>query len=327
MGRIGALAVAVIICSAPAAAFAQTYRNPIIDPLDAADPTVIRYEGKYYLYPTLGGRGYHVFVSDDLVHWKRHPMCFTDPRGGAWAPDVFHHVRGDGKFYLYYTLNQRGGGKLIGVAVSDSPLGRFEDRGTLVRGAIDAHLFQDDDQRLYLYYVDLDGFKIVVQPMADPLAKKGPTTVVIRPTDPWEKTRGRVTEGPWMLKHQGRYYLMYSGSSADGPDYAIGYATATSPTGPFSKHPGNPIAKRGNGVFGPGHHCVTTAPDGRLWMVYHQKNRTEYGWKRFLAIDPLWYDDQGVIHVKTTRGTEQPAPATRPAPSRPRGGTTGAESG
>lgn len=132
-----------------------------------------------------------------------------------------------------------------------------------------AHLFQDDDGRLYLYYVDLDGFKIVAQP----LTKDGPTTAVIQPTEPWEQTRGQVTEGPWMLTRQGRYYLMYSGSSADGPDYAIGYATATSPTGPFTKYNGNPIAKRGNGVFGPGHHSVITGPDGRLWMAYHQKNR------------------------------------------------------
>ena len=55
-----------------------------------------------------------------------------------------------------------------------------------------AHLFQDDDGRLYLYYVDLDGFKIVAQP----LTKDGPTTAVIQPTEPWEQTRGQVTEGP-----------------------------------------------------------------------------------------------------------------------------------
>lgn len=34
-----------------------------------ADPTVILYEGTYYLYPTHGGRGYDAFVSEDLVHW------------------------------------------------------------------------------------------------------------------------------------------------------------------------------------------------------------------------------------------------------------------
>jgi len=101
---------------------------------------------------------------------------------------------------------------------------------------------------------------------------------------------------------------MYSGSGANRPDYAIGYATASSPMGPFTKYRGNPIAKQGNGVFGPGHHCVVTGPDGKLWMVYHQQNSARIGWARFLAIDPLWFDEQGVIHVKTTRGTDQPAP-------------------
>jgi beta-xylosidase len=51
-----------------------------------------------------------------------------------------------------------------------------------------------------------------------------------------------------MLKRQGTYYLMYSGSGADGPDYAIGYATAKSPLGPFTKHSGNPIAQREGGT-------------------------------------------------------------------------------
>ena len=287
----------------------RTYRNPIIDRLGPADPAVLQHEGKYYLYPTLDGKGYDVFVSEDLVHWEQKPKCFTDPRGGAWAPDVLHHKPGDGKFYLYYTLNRPGGGKQIGVAVADGPLGPFRDRGNLAERAIDAHFFQDTDGAFYLYYVNVaGGFKIMVQSMADPLTKKGEPAEVIRPTADWERKKGAVTEGPWMLKRAGLYYLMYSGSGADGPDYAIGYATAKSPLGPFAKHAGNPIARRGNGVFGPGHHCVVTGPEGKLWMVYHQQNSAKIGWDRFLAIDPLWFDEQGVIHVKTTRGTDQPAP-------------------
>ena len=292
---------------------AKTYRNPIIDRIGPADPHVIRFEGKYYMYPTTDGKGYDVFVSDDLVRWEEKGKCYTDPRGGAWAPDVFHHARGDGQFYLYYTVNKPGvnkpgGIKLIGVAAAKHPLGPFTDRGNLVENAIDAHLFQDGDGAMYLYYVDLtQGFKIVVQPMADPVTKRGQPTALIWPTEPWEM-HGKVTEGPWMLKRQGSYYLMYSGSGASGPDYAVGYATAKSPLGPFVKHPGNPIAKRGGGVFGPGHHCVVAAPDGKLWMVYHQQNSEARGWKRFLAIDPLWFDEQGVIHAKTTRGTDEPAP-------------------
>jgi xylan 1,4-beta-xylosidase len=282
------------------------YRNPIIEHIGPADPAVIRFEGRYYLYPTWDGRGYDVFVSDDLVHWQQKPKCFTDTRRGAWAPDVFHNKKGDGKFYLYYTLDDPQGGKLIGVAKSESPLGPFLDVHTLAKGSIDAHLYQDDDGALYLYYVEIaGGFKILVQPMSDPVTKRGTAKMVIRPTEPWERRRGAITEGPWMLKRQEIYYLMYSGSGADGPEYAIGYATSKSPLGPFRKYHGNPIAKQGNGVYGPGHHCVVVGPDDQLWMVYHQQNSTKVGWDRFLAIDPLWFDDDGVIHTRTTRGNWQ----------------------
>ncbi len=315
--------LALILTAAPAAAddgpaasrpAPKTYRNPLIDGPNMADPHVIRVKDAYYLYPTSHTRGYDVYVSRDLVHWENRGLVFDDPRRGAWAPDVFHHRRGDGKFYLYYTDNRPDRprdplGKQIGVAVADGPLGPFADHGPLAADSIDAHLFQDDDGRLYLYYVHLaGGFKILVQPMADPLTKQGNPKEVIRPTEPWEKISGEVTEGPFMLKRKGVYYLMYSGTGADSPNYGIGYATADSPLGPFRKHPGNPIVRRGGNVLGPGHHCVIDGPDGRLWMLYHQKVDDRRSFHRFLALDPLWFDDQGVIHARASRGTTQPAP-------------------
>ena len=227
---------------------------------------------------------------------------------------MFHDRRGDGKFYLYYTDNMptwRDGPleKQIGVAVADNPLGPFADKGVLATHAIDADLFQDEDGSLYLSYVDLvKGFKILVQPMANPLEKKGDPKVVIRPTEEWEKRSGEVTEGPFMMKHNGTYYLMYSGTGADSPNYGIGYATSQSPTGPFVKYPGNPIAHRGGNVLGPGHHCVVEGPDGKLWMVYHQKWNDGHNFHRFLAIDPLWFDEQGVIHARVSRDTDESAP-------------------
>ncbi len=298
---------------------ALTYRNPIIDRIGPADPHVIRVDGTYYLYPTWDSRSYDVFVSKDLVNWERKGKVFTDRRGGVWAPDVFQDVRGDGRLYLYYTVDKPGGGKMIGVALADGPLGPFQDRGPLVEDALDAHLFRDDDGAVYLYYsvTNSSGNYISVQPMADLLTKKGTPTPVIRPTDEWERRGFPIAEGPWMIKRKGVYYLMYSGSPADGPDYAIGYATAKSPAGPFTKYAGNPIAQQGNGIFGPGHHSVVAGPDGRLWMVYHQQDSARRGWRRFLAIDPLWFDEDGIIHVRLSRGTNQPAPAAPlPAGSR-----------
>jgi len=293
---------------------AKTYRNPLLPEREIADPFVLRVDKTYYLYATTDTRGYEVFVSDDLVHWERKARVFEDPRGGDWAPEVFHNRRGDGKFYLYYTDNMPGTRragleKQIGVAVANSPLGPFEDKGPLAEHSIDAHAFQDDDGQLYLYYVQLaGGFKIVVQPMADPLRKSGEPRVLIRPTEEWEKRSGEVTEGPFILKRQGTYYLTYSGTGADSPDYGIGYATSKSPTGPFVKYAGNPIAHRGGSVLGPGHHCVAEGPDGKLWLVYHQKWNAEKNFRRFLAIDPLWFDDQGVLHTSLSRDTERPAP-------------------
>jgi beta-xylosidase len=291
----------------------KTYRNPVIPNADMADPDVIRVNGNYYLYATSHGRGYDVFVSTNLVRWENKGLAFDDPRRGAWAPDVFHN-RSDGRYYLYYTDNDTGKpraslNKEVGVASADSPLGPFKDKATLATDSIDAHLFGDDDGKLYLYYVNLrGGFKILAQSMKDPVNKEGEPREVIRPTEPWEMKNGHVTEGPFMLKHDGVYYLMYSGTGADSPNYGIGYATAKSPMGPFVKYAGNPIAHRTNSIFGPGHHCVVEGPDHKLWMVYHQKVDEGQNYHRFIAIDPLWFDAQGVIHTRVTRDEDEPAP-------------------
>jgi beta-xylosidase len=119
-----------------------------------------------------------------------------------------------------------------------------------------------------------------------------------------------VTEAPWMLKHNGKYYLLYSGGSPDTIHYAIGYALSDSPLGPFRKYAGNPVMKSGNGVFGPGHCAVTKTPDGSLWIVYHQKRDASRGWDRIICIDRLWFDARGALHGKATRSTPQPAPVT-----------------
>jgi xylan 1,4-beta-xylosidase len=195
------------------------------------------------------------------------------------------------------------------VAVSDSPLGPFTDQRVLIRGAIDAYLYEDTDGKFFLYYVHLPGgFRIMVQPMADPLTPQGKPIEAIRPTEPWEKVSGDVTEGPFLIKRGDTYYLTYSGTGADSPNYGIGYATSKSPTGPFTKHMGNPIAQRTDAIHGPGHHSIVTGPKGDLWMVYHQKRNARTNFDRFLAIDRMWFDDAGVLHAKATKNTDEQAP-------------------
>jgi beta-xylosidase len=119
-----------------------------------------------------------------------------------------------------------------------------------------------------------------------------------------------ITEAPWILKHKGIYYLLYSGGSANTEYYATGYATSRSPLGPFTKYLGNPIVREGRGILGPGHLSVTTDSAGKLWMVYHQQKNTTRGWNRVICIDPLWFDEKGVLHARASRATPEPAPVT-----------------
>lgn len=297
----------------------DTYTNPIliktfniarINPdhftgiLGIGDPSVIYYDGRYYLYPTGDNRSYNVYISSDLVNWKAGPKVFESTEHGVWAPDVFYNYA-DKKFYLYYTVNRR-----VGVARSDKPASIFKDQGILVNNAIDAHMFLDEDGRYYLYYAEYPAFRIYVQPMESPVQKSGEPVRIIEPGDPWEKRPYAITEAPWMLKHKGTYYLLYSGGGADTQDYAIGYATGKSPVGPFSKHPGNPIIKKGDGIFGPGHPSVIKDREGKLWMVYHQQKDASKGWNRIICIDPLRFDENGVLRGNASRDKPQPSPVT-----------------
>jgi xylan 1,4-beta-xylosidase len=277
---------------------------PYIGTLGIGDPTVIYHSGKYYLYPTGDNRSYDVYISNDLVHWTKGPKVFQSRERGAWAPDVFFN-KDDEMFYLYYTVDSR-----IGVAVADRPDGVFKDRGALVANGIDAHLFQDDDGSYFLYYARYPDFAIFVQPMESPVRKKGAAVQLISPTEAWEKKDIAVTEAPWTIRHKGVYYLLYSGGRADSEDYAIGYATAKHPVGPFTKYSGNPIIHKGGGIFGPGHVSVISDRAGKLWMVYHQQKDEKKGWNRIICIDPLWFDREGVLHGKATRQTPQRAPVT-----------------
>jgi xylan 1,4-beta-xylosidase len=312
-----ALALLLLFPSSLHAECDATYTNPVLvetheiampNPfmhegmLGIGDPGVIYHDGTYYLYPTGDNHSYDVYISKDLVHWTKGPKVFQSTERSVWAPDVFFN-EDDGLFYLYYSVDGS-----IGVASADRPDGEFRDRGTLIDHAIDAHMFRDDDGSYYLYYARYPKFAIFVQPMESPVQKKGPPVLVIAPSEAWEKKNVPVTEAPWVVKHDGVYYLLYSGGSPDSPDYAIGYATAAHPLGPYTKYRGNPVIHRGGGIFGPGHVSVVPDRAGRQWLVYHQQKDATKGWDRIICIDPIRFDAEGVLRVEPSRATPRPAP-------------------
>lgn len=280
--------------------------------LQGADPFILLYNDKYYCYPTSDSHnGYIVYESDDLIHWtdKGHCLIKDDVIGedGFWAPEVTYYK---GRFYMAYTADFH-----IGIAVSDSPLGPFrqEKKGWLIdHRAIDGSFFIDGD-RAYLYYVGYNhpgGPICVTELTPDLMSVKGEEKVLIRPEEPWElvtsyEYEGKtlcVTEGPFMLKHEGKYYLSYSANDYQSPAYSVGYAVSDSPMGDFVKYENNPILIGNGNVQGTGHHSFTTTKDGKdLICVYHAHNSTTEIHPRMTHISPAAFVEKNgktVLEIK-----------------------------
>jgi len=263
------------------------------DVVEIGDPFVLLYEGKYYMYATThrhaGGikPGFKVWVSDDMVKWEDKGLCYYEPKWGFecfWAPEVYYH---EGKFFMYFSAKwSKNKSMRTGIAVADSPLGRFEDVDgqpmDFGYAAIDGSVLIDDDGKKYFYYAKdcseniVDGKNTsqiwVVRLKDDMITTEGEHTLVSTPDNEWELMNDeyRWNEGPVMLKRDGLYYLFYSSSPFWSPNYSVNYSTSKSPFGPFVKAKENPILVQIPGeISGPGHNAFFETKGGQLMTCYH----------------------------------------------------------
>jgi len=105
----------------------------------------------------------------------------------------------------------------------------------------------------------------------------------------------RWTEGSLIFKKDDIYYMMYSANFFGGENYALGYATATSPLGPFTKSSDNPVLQKntaeGGDVTGVGHNSVTYSRDGKhMYCVYHGRTEST-GKARVVFVDEMEVSD------------------------------------
>lgn len=259
---------------------------------DIADPHVIRVGDTFYLYATAPGHDFRVWTSADLVSWEAGGVVWEPELGSwnylglLWAPSVHP---GDGGFYMYYTAAPK-----IGVAFSTSPTGPFEDvlEGPLVDAglfgaSIDAFLLEEPDGALTLYATWGPPGGLAAFPMTDYVTLAGgPVMVAVPGDEAWE---GQITEAPWVVVRGGVYHLMFSGNDTGSNRYAVGVAVGESPLGPFERYPTNPILASVPelGIWGPGHHSLTTGPDGAAVIVFHAQIAPQDGWNRRIFLGLL----------------------------------------
>jgi len=161
-----------------------TERNPILTHTFGADPFILVYNERVYIYMTGDVLEYNnenkiitnsynnintirIVSSADLANWTYHePVKAAGTNGIAkwasrsWAPAAaYKHIDGADKFFLYFSDNANG----VGVLTADSPTGPWTD--PLGKALISRHtpncnipwvfdpaVLIDDDGKGYLYF-------------------------------------------------------------------------------------------------------------------------------------------------------------------------------
>ncbi len=267
-----------------------------------ADPYILLDGDTYYAYGTHSGDGIECYSSPNLREWTYEGLALqkgnTTETRWFWAPEVYNF---GGTYYMYFSANEH-----LYAATATSPKGPFKQVGSYQmepllgsEKCIDSSVFTDDDGKQYMYFVRFtDGNCIWSVQLSDDhiTPVEGTLKHCFSVSQSWENVLGRVNEGPNMIKHDGTYYLTYSGNDYQSPDYGVGYATAKSPQGSWSKYTRNPILQKAFGMQGTGHHSLFTDKEGQLRMVFHAHNSSTEIHPRLMYIASMkWVNSSLVV--------------------------------
>jgi hypothetical protein len=105
-------------------------------------------------------------------------------------------------------------------------------------------------------------------------------------------TPTNFTEGPFMSKRNGLYYMSYSNGHWNDSTYNVQYATSTSPMGPWTYR--GQILSSDSGHKGPGHHAFVQVPNTDTWVIVYHYWDTLYS-ARHTSTDYITYNADGTI--------------------------------
>ncbi|HET9502000.1 MAG TPA: glycoside hydrolase family 43 protein [Hymenobacter sp.] len=315
--------------------------NPILRDVFTADPAPLVYKDKVYLYvghdeakegQMFNMNDWRCYSSSDMKNWTAHGSImqvrdFKWATRDAWASQV---VARNGKFYFYAAVQEGApaNAKAIGVAVSDSPTGPFVDaRGSALISDkttpgpngwddIDPTVFVDDDGTAWLAWGNPNCYLAKLKPNMTEL--DGPIQHIEVPN---------YTEGPWLHKRGGTYYLTYAAFAHQGMSEKLCYATAPRVTGPWT-YQGILTEQAKNSYT---IHAGVVEFRKQWYLFYHNATLTlptgESGalGRRSVCAEYLYYNPDGTIQPIThtlaglsvpPRKGPQPAPPKRPPAAR-----------
>ena len=283
--------------------------NPLYTQRFGADPGVMEYNGRLYVYMTndIVERDTTVKVrensysqirhiscisSDDMVNWTDHGLIPVAGPGGiakwavnSWAPCAAHKtIDGREKFFLYFC----NGGNGIGVLTADSPTGPWRDEtGRLLI----TRATPNCSDVVWLFdpavMVDVDGTGYLAFGGGVPAGKQnapGTGRIVRLGDDMMSLDCDPVRlDVPWLFEDSGinrigdTYVYSYcSNWQTDGNKLrltsgAIQYMTAEDPLGPYT-YRGELFPNEGRffGMYGNNHHSIACL-NGQYYLFYHNR--------------------------------------------------------
>ena len=271
-----------------------------------ADPAVVEFRGEYYMFVTRSMGYWH---SADLLNWR-----FVEPEKwyfqGSNAPAAFNY-----KDSVLYVMGDPSGS--MSVLYTDDPLrGNWKATPAILHNLQDPALFIDDDGQAYVFWGSSNVYPI--------RAKTLDRSKRFRPSEQtwelfnlngkkngWERfgenhadtVLGGYIEGPWLTKHNGRYYMQYAAPGTEFNVYGDGVYMSESPLGPYTYAPNNPVIyKPGGFANGAGHGSLVKGPGGRFWHFGSMALAVNVGWERRLVMYPVYFDSDGLMYSTTAYG-------------------------
>jgi len=294
----------------------------------AADPVIVLFKDKYYLFTTMDIGGYR--VSDDLITWKN---IYFDPEIHASALDVDHYVApaaAADENYVYFInfTRDRTKKKVDVIRSADPESGKWEKCGE-VRRMADPTLFIDDG-RFYFYY-GLGGEQSTTFFEVDPetFEEIEGTKKVLRKyiTDVRECNAGYhfgrrelydeidasawagkfekvpCPEGAWIVKNNDRYYLQYATPGTICNWYCDIVLESNTPDGGFIEQPYNPVSlKVGGFIGGAGHSSVFKDKYDNWWQATSMWVGNHDEFERRIGLFPVSFDAKGRMRTHTVLG-------------------------
>jgi len=294
----------------------------------AADPVIVLFKDKYYLFTIMDIGGYR--VSDDLITWKD---VYFNPEIHASALDIDHYVApavaaDDNYVYFINFTRDRSKKKVDVIRSADPENGKWEKCGE-VRRMADPCLFIDDGRFYFYYGLGAEQSTTFFEVNPETFEEIEGTKKVLREyiTDVKECTSGYhfgrrelydeidasawmgkfekipCPEGAWIVKNNDKYYLQYATPGTICNWYCDIVMESDSANGGFIEQPYNPVSlKVGGFIGGAGHSCVFKDKYGNWWQATSMWIGNHDEFERRIGLFPVSFDAKGRMRTHTVLG-------------------------